>query len=265
MTFADRYGPWALVTGAANGLGAEFARQVAARGLNLVLVDVDAAGLQRSAQALAATGRDVRTVATDLCRADFLDTIRPVIEGLEIGLLINNAGITTIGPFLERSAQQHLQVVDLNVRVPLLLSHALAPAMVQRRRGGILFVGSMSGLQGTAYVASYAATKAHNQILAEGLWAELQGHGVDVTGCMLGTIRTPGFINSKPQLDRAGAVPIMEVGPAVTAALESLGRGPRAVAGRLNRFLNLILQHGLPHARLIRLVSNSTAALYGPR
>lgn len=265
MTFAERYGPWALVTGAAQGLGAEFGRQLVARGLKVVLVDVDAKALERGVTEIQMSGGEAIGITVDLSQPDFLRIINSAIAGLDIGLLVNNAGITAIGPFLECSAEQHLKVVDLNVRVPLLLSHALAPAMLARGRGGILFVCSMSGLQGTAYVASYAATKAHNQILAEGLWQELRSGGVDVTGCMLGTIRTPGFINSQPQLERAGAIPIMEVGPTVTASLDALGRGPRAVAGRLNRIIHFVLQHFVPHARLVGLVSHSTAALYGPR
>lgn len=265
MTFAERYGPWALVTGAGNGLGAEFGRQLAARGLDVVLVDIDGAGLARVAAEISAAGRKVRTVAADLAQADFMEAVAAATAGLDIGLLVNNAGITTIGLFLERSIEQHLKVADLNVRAPLMLTHAYAPALAARGRGGILFVCSMSGLQGTAYVASYAATKAQNLILAEGLWQELRAQGVDVTGCLLGTTRTPGFVNSRPQLERAGAIPIMEMAPTVREALDALGRGPRQVVGRLNRLINFVLQHLLPQRRLIELVSRSTTALYGPR
>lgn len=265
MTFAERYGPWALVTGAGNGLGAEFGRELSRRGLKVVLVDIDGDGLRRTAGEITAAGGEARVIETDLSRADFMTAVDAGIRGLDIGLLVNNAGITTIGLFLDRPLEQHLKVVDLNVRAPLTLTHALAPGLRRRGRGGILFTCSMSGLQGTAYVASYAATKAHNQILAEGLWQELRADGIAVTGCMLGTVRTPGFVNSRPQRERAGAVPIMEIPEAVQEALASLGRGPRAVAGRLNRLIHFMLQHFVPHARLIGLVSRSTTALYGPR
>lgn len=265
MSFADRYGPWALITGAGNGLGAEFGRQLAARGLKVLLIDIDTAGLSRVSAEIQARGGEARTLTLDLCQPNFIGAVQAAIAHLDIGLLVNNAGITTIGLFVDRPIEQHLKVVDLNVRAPLLLSHALAPQLIKRGRGGILFTCSMSGMQGTAYVASYAATKAHNLILAEGLWQELQTHGVDVTGCMLGTTNTPGFVNSQPDLQRAGNVPVMEIGEAVTESLNALGRGPRAVAGRLNRVIHFFLQHFVPHARLVSLVSRSTTALYGPR
>lgn len=265
MDFVERYGPWALVTGAANGLGAEFARQIAQRGLNVVLVDVDATALQRTATEIAAaSGRQTRAIPFDLTRPDLLAVIENSTQDIEIGLLINNAAITVIGRFLDQPLPAHLRELDLNLRASVSLTHRYVPAMLRRKRGGVLFVNSLSGLQGTAYVAHYAATKAHLQIFAEGLWQEVQGQGVDVTGAMLGTTRTPGFLNSKPRLDRAKNVPIMEIPPTVTEALDSLGQGPRAVVGRFNRVITFILQRFLPRRSLIQLVSASTTALYGP-
>lgn len=266
MSFQTHYGPWVLVTGSGNGLGAEFACQLAARGLHVVLVDVDAAGLARTAAEIQQrTGQQTRTLTLDLTRAESVDAILAATQDVEIGLLVNNAGITTIGPFIEKPIQDHLRVVDLNIRTPLLLTHAFATRFAARQRGGVLFVSSLSGVQGTAYVANYAATKAWNLILAEGLWQELKDKGVDVMACMVGTTRTPAFALSKPRLDRAGPIPIMEMAPTVAGALEALGRGPSAVIGRLNRVIAFILQRLLPRRLVIQLVSKTMHDLYGPQ
>lgn len=265
MSFQTQYGPWALVTGSGNGLGAEFAQQIAVRGLHVVLVDVDTAGLARTANEIQqSTGQQTRTLTLDLTRAESVEAILSATQDLDIGLLINNAGITTIGHFIEKPVQDHLRVIDLNIRTPLLLTHAFASRFAARKRGGVLFVSSLSGVQGTAYVANYAATKAYNLILAEGLWQELRGQGVDVMACLVGTTRTPAFAISKPRLDRTGPIPIMEMTPTVTGALDALGRGPSAVIGRLNRFIAFILQRLLPRRWVIRLVSKTMHDMYGP-
>ncbi|MFN8625882.1 MAG: SDR family NAD(P)-dependent oxidoreductase [Candidatus Binatia bacterium] len=263
MSFQSKYGPWALITGAAGGLGAEFARQVAGRGLDLILVDIDAASLAQTASAIRReTGRRVRTKVVDLAEPRFLDSIRALTRQLEVGLLINNAAISGVGLFLERPIEDHLQAVAVNVRAPLALTHALGGAMVARKRGGIILVSSMSALQGTAYVANYAATKAYDLILGEGLWEELRTHGVDVLAFLPGSTRTGGFSRSKPRLDRATAMPIMEVGPTAASALDALGKSPQQVAGRFNQAVTALTQRVLPRAYAIQLISRSMAELY---
>lgn len=262
--FKQQYGPWALITGSGNGLGAEFARQLAAQGLHLLLVDRDADGLQRVAQELQQRfSVDVRTVAVDLAAPDFLTDIIAAADGIEIGLVVNNAGISQLGLFDSKPLADHLAVVDVNVRAPLMLTHHFLPAMKQRGRGGLLFVSSLSALQGTSYVANYAATKAWNLIFAEGLWDELRGSGVDVLGYLVGSTRTPGFEQSRPRLERAPLVQVMEMPDTVRGALAALGRGPSAVAGRNNTLASAILSRLLPRKWAVRLVSGSTRAMYG--
>lgn len=262
--FKHRYGPWALVTGAGNGLGAEFARQLAMAGLNLVIVDCDGEGMTQVANSLRDQfGIQVKTVQVDLAQPDFMDQIVAATTGLDIGLLINNAGISGLGLFQQKPLQDHLNVVDVNVRAPLQLTHHFIPHLVQRGRGGMLFVSSLSALQGTAYVANYAATKAWNLIFAEGLWNELRGTGVDVLGYLVGSTRTPGFISSNPKLAQARAVQVMEMSDTVKGALANLGKGPTAVAGVNNHLASAILSRLLPRKWAVKLVSGTTRALYG--
>src|SRR5262249_11331899 len=197
-----RYGPWGLVAGAAAGLGIEWSRQLAREGLDLVLVDRDPEALGAAAREIENAHRvAVRPAALDLGRPDLLDALRPHLDGREIGLLVYNAACSVVAPFLELEAAQVQTMLDVNCRAPLLLTHALAPAMVARGRGGVILLSSLSGSVGSAQLAVYAATKAFNLVAADALWAELRTHGVDVLAVQPGSTRTPGWLSSQPEHD----------------------------------------------------------------
>lgn len=265
QTFKSRYGPWALVTGAARGMGAEFARQIAQRGIDIVLVDMLEDELAQTAEKIQRdSGRETRTIALDLSRPESANTIREQTEEMEVGLLVNNAAFSPIGPFLDSSLEDKLRTVAVNVEIPLILVHDFAEKMAARKRGGIILLSSASAVQGTAYVANYAATKAYNLILAEGLWAELREHGVDVLGFMPGTTRTPGLDNSKPHLERARLVHVMEIKPTVAEALNALGKRPSHTAGAINRWTAFLTQRVLPRKWSIRIVAKTMNDMYGP-
>ena len=265
QTFQSKYGPWALVTGAARGLGAEFARQIAARGINLVLVDMLADELaQVGIEIQSLTGREIITVVTDLSQSRFIDTIRERTEGLEIGLLVSNAAFGPVGLFLDKSLDDKQKMVAVNVQAPLILVHEFASIMETRKRGGIILLSSAAALRGSAYVSNYAATKAYNLILAEGLWDELREHGIDVLGFMPGITSTPAFEQSKPNMERRmKVVPIMEAGPTVAEALEALGKRPSHVAGRMNRFNMFMSSKLIPRKTAVKLVGKQMRDLYG--
>ena len=119
-------------------------------------------------------------------------------------------------------------------------------------------MSSLAGLQGTPRVAAYAATKAFNAILAEGLWAELRSSGIDVVGCCAGAIRTPGYLRAVP-----GDLPGLLSSEAVARkTLNVLGKGPRAVPGRLNRFFAQVTMRMLTRRAAIRLITANTKDLY---
>src|SRR5262249_25289496 len=151
VLFREKYGPWAVIAGAAMGLGAEYARQVAAQGVDLVLID-------RDVDTLAATCNEVRSryavrvepASVDLGRADVVEALAPVFGEREIGLLVYNAAIGTVAPFLAHEPSHIDAMLDVNCRAPLLLARALVPAMVGRGRGGLVLMSSMSGSFGSA-------------------------------------------------------------------------------------------------------------------
>jgi short-subunit dehydrogenase len=257
---SERYGPWALVGGASAGLGEAFARLLAARGLHLVLLARRADALDRLAGELrAAHGVEVRTEAVDLARADLAEVVGRAAAGAEIGLLVYNAAASAIGPFLERPLDEHLRVVDVNVRAPLLLAHLLGAEMARRGRGGIVLMTSLAASQGNPLLASYAASKAFDLVLAEGLWAELRGRGVDVLACRAGATRTPGYAASRPRR----SVPLMEPEEVVRQALAALGRRPSVVTGALNRVAAFAFARLLPRRVSIGIMERATRRLYG--
>jgi short-subunit dehydrogenase len=261
-SFRERYGPWALVAGASAGLGEAFARRLAARGLHLLLLARRAEALERLAADLrAAHGVEVRTAACHLGRADLLEAVRRLAGDGEIGLLVYNAAASVIGPFVDRPLEAQLEVLEVNCRAPLLLAHALGGPMARRGRGGLLFMASLAGGQGNPWLASYAASKAFDIVLAEGLWGELRQRGVDVLAARAGATRTPGYAASGPR----GRVPLMEPGEVAEQALAALGRGPTVVTGSLNKLAAFLLTRILPRRAAIALMGRATRRLYeGP-
>jgi short-subunit dehydrogenase len=262
-SFADCYGPWALVAGASEGLGAEFAEQLAARGLNLVLVARRADLLKSLGQSLSEKyAIAVRDLALDLAEPDAADHLVQATQDIEIGLLVYNAAYSAIGSFFERPLDDHLLELATNCRTPLALVHTLGRRMLARGRGGILLMSSLSAQQGSPYIANYAATKAYNWILAEGLWDELRRQGVDVLVCCAGAISTPNYDASAPnQASRlsAGATTPQAV---VASALAGLGKGPEVVPGLGYRLSAFAMQHLLPRKLAVRIMGNVLRSMY---
>jgi hypothetical protein len=259
-TFRARYGPWAVVAGASEGLGAEFARQLAARGLDLVLLARRGEVLATLAAELRASARvEVLAASLDLGAPDLGERLAAIIAGREVGLAVYNAAASHIGPFLDHELAAALRIVDVNCRGPLVLAHQLGAAMASRGRGGLILMSSLAATQGSPLVATYAATKAFNLVLAEGLWYELGERGVDVVACRAGATRTPGFLASRP---RTGAAPVMDAAPVVTAALAALGRAPSMVPGWANRAAAFLMGRLLPRRTAIRIMGNATRRMY---
>lgn len=238
MTFVERYGPWALVTGASAGIGAEFARQLAEMGLNLVLVARRTERMEELARRLQSNNKiQVKTVSTDLSQPDFLSAILSSTASIDIGLLVNNAGFGIAGKFLEHELEKELALLDVNCRAVLILTHALGRQMARRKRGGIIFVSSISGYIATPYESSYAASKAYEIFLAESLGYELGKEGVDVLALCPGPTDTEFH-----QITGSRAVAAMAVEPVVTLALKKLGKKGVAIPGWHNRMLVYLLK-----------------------
>ena len=182
MEFNEQYGPWAVIAGASEGTGSAFARQVAARGVNCLLIARREGPLKALAEEIRANSAvECLTASIDLAAGDAADTIAAAIGYREVGLFISNAGADTINRrFLDHDIDGWIELVDRNVTTVVRCCHRFGRQMRERQRGGILLVGSGSCYGGASYMAVYAGTKAFDLCFGESLWAELHPHGVHV-------------------------------------------------------------------------------------
>jgi uncharacterized protein len=261
--FAARYGSWALVAGASEGIGAGYAEELASRGLNLILVARRAELLETLAARLS-TNYNVETkiIPLDLSSPDAAEQIAAQTKDLEIGLLVYNATFSAIGPFLERPVGDHIKEINTNAFTPLKLIYLFAENMLARGRGGILLMSSLSAFQGSAYISTYAATKAFNIILAEGLWEEWRERGVDVLVCVSGAVKTPNYVASEPE--QTGGLGDMTMTPdqVVHEALNALGKGPYVIPGRMNRISSFVMRHLLPRKTAVKFMGRILRRMY---
>lgn len=253
---AHQYGPWALVTGASSGIGLEFARQLAASGLNLILVARRLPLLLALGEELTARhGIETRSAQVDLSSPDFMDLLLPVTDGLEVGLLISNAGTGVPGRFLDVPERVHLDVLHLNAATYMRLAHYYGQAMAKRGRGGIILVGAMGATDGIPFMANAAATKAFVQSLGIGLHHELAEHGVRTTVVIPGPTETP--VIDHFGIDRA-SLPMqpMSVEQCVDEGLQALRAGRAThLTGWVNRALLRLLPTALTRRLSARMLS----------
>lgn len=234
--FTQRFGPWALVTGASSGIGEHFARQLAARGLHLVVTARRAELLERLADELRRQhGVQVAVVAADLAQPDFLDPLALACADKDIGLVVSNAGFGLKGALHEAEATQLRAMLLVNCLAPTLIARAFAPKLVARGRGGLLFTGSIEGFISFPWSTAYSATKAYVMFLGEGLWEELKARGVDVLVLAPGSTDTAA--PTLQGIDRSQLVGLMAPSEVVRQALDQLGKRPVFVTGMMNRVM----------------------------
>ncbi|MBX7057876.1 MAG: SDR family oxidoreductase [Leptospirales bacterium] len=239
QNWKERFGGAALITGASGGLGEEFARQLAARRMDLILVARREDRLSALAQQLQSeAGVDVRIIAADLSAPGAAEKVQSQVQsmGLKVGLLVNNAGYGTYGLFHEIEGSKEANMVALNCSLPVELTHLFVNDMVARKKGGIVFLSSNGAYQPCPFFATYGATKAFNLMLGEALWAELRPFGIDVIALSPGYTRTD-FQNVA---GNAGQKPMggwSEPRDVVAQCLNKLGKAPSTIPGLMNYFL----------------------------
>jgi hypothetical protein len=256
--FKRKYGPWALVAGASQGLGEAFAEALARRGMHLILVARRADKLNQVAQRLHDDyGILTKTVNIDLGDFQLLKKALTQIED-PIGLLLYNAAYSPIGAFEQISEKDLEQIVNVNIRTPLLLTKFLSDGMIERQKGGIVLMSSLAGLQGSPKIATYAASKAFNSILAEGLWKELMKNNIHVLTTCAGAISTPGYETAKGNKTAPGTLTASQI---AESTLKSLGRGPTVIPGLTNKLAVFVMRRLLPARWRIAIMNNNTKDL----
>jgi short-subunit dehydrogenase len=259
LSFLQKYGPWALVAGASEGLGAAFAENLAAQGIKLVLVARREDKLREVAQNITnAYGVATKTVVADLSDAGQLQKIVDAVAAVELGLVVYNAAYAPIGKVLDQELSTLENAVSVNVLGPVRIVHALAPRLVAQGRGGIVLMSSLAGLQGTPRLATYAGSKAFNIVFGESLWGELREAGVDVVVSCAGAIRTPGYASASQAKDAPGTLDAEVVAQQTLAAL---GKCPRVVPGWINTLAQWLVGRLLPRKTAIKIMDNNTKDL----
>jgi uncharacterized protein len=249
------FGPWAIVTGASSGIGKEFARQLAASGLHVVLVARRLSTLEELGSRLAAEfGVQYRAVGVDLAEEHFLGKIEEATHDLDIGLAVSNAGTWLIGDFVTMDSRVLQRSLHLNVRAHMDVAHHFGQRLARRRRGGLLMTASTAGLQGIPFNAEYAAAKAYVLTLGEGLHGELQKAGVHVTVLLPGATDTPMLAASG--FDLPAIFKPMSPEQCVAEGLAALSANRAThIAGRMNRILATVI----PHRLAIRMYGSMSA------
>ena len=237
-----RFGPWALVTGASSGIGKEFARKIAASGINVMLVARRDALLAELGRALSQEfDVQYRALAMDLSQEGFIAGLADATRDIDIGLVVSNAGTGNSGEFLKLDRQLLQKTLRLNTMAHLDIAHHFGAKLAERRRGGIILVGAMGAENGVPCMANDGAAKAYVHSLGEALQYEFKALGVYVT------VLAAGFTNTAV-LEKFGLDPKtmpmkpMSVEQCVSEGLSGLRKNrSRIVPGRLNRIMNALV------------------------
>jgi short-subunit dehydrogenase len=249
----------ALVTGASSGIGEQFARQLAARGRELVLVARRTDRLEALAEELPTMAR---AIPCDLATEAGSLPGKVAELGVDVGLLVNNAGFGTSGPFLEHDPARDAEQVRLNCEAIVTLTHAFLPAMVERGQGGIINVASTAGMQPLPYESVYAATKAFAISFTDALHTELRGSGIRVLAVNPGPVPTEWQQVAGYPTERVAVVPgQIPAEQVVSEALDAYDRGRRSVIP--GRTIRWFIRATRPSPRAIQL--RVAERLYRPR
>jgi uncharacterized protein len=249
-----RYGQYAVVTGASSGIGEEFARQLAAAGVNVVLVARRRDRLEALAAELSrAHGTANEVLALDLLAEGAVDELWRRVGDLDVGIVVANAGIYGAGRLVDRSLAEELDVFTLDGAVPLQLAHRFGRDFAQRRRGAIVLVSSVIAASPVPYQANYAAVKAYVLSLGQALNHELKKDGVDVLVVSPGMTQTEGTDKGDGiDFHKLGG-PMMDVSRVVRTALNNLGKRAHVIPGATNNSMDLIGKYLMPRWLSVRI------------
>jgi short-subunit dehydrogenase len=259
-----KYGSWALVAGAAEGLGEAYARALAKRGFGVILVDRQRELLEKLAGQLGeASGIPARKIHLDLASDESVGIMMEAIAETSCRLLIYNAAFSRVKRFLENNPAEMEQYVKVNMQTPLCLIHAFCQHHTGQpdQRKGIVLMSSIAGSWGTQLLGPYGATKAFNHLLAEALYHELKQEGFDVLACIAGATSTPGYLASNPRGGKT-LLAVLPPEPVVEECLDALGRRPFVVPGSRNKLNYFFLSRVLPRKASLRIMNRTVGRIY---
>lgn len=261
MHLADRFGPWALITGASSGIGREFAIQLAREGLNLVLVARRQAKLQEVANECEKSGIETHVCVADLAKPAGVEYVAQAIGDRDVGLLVNNAGIIARGAFHEIDSTRQHDMMYLNAVAPMMLARLLLPPMIERKRGAIVMVSSTSAHYFHPWMATYATSKQVSSRLGEYLAWELKNTGVNCLVLTPGATATELFESGSMNITSDTLPPGYSLQPAdrvVQKAIKALGRKETLLVTSFAERVTMWLSSWMP-AKLMRFLISTAA------
>ena len=263
MKFSEKYGPWAIIVGAAEGLGEAFSEALAHRKENLVMVDNHLGAMQNLAKQLEKSYHiKTHQINIDLSKKDAYKIIEEKTTDLDTRLLVYNAAYSQIKPFINHSSVELDKFIEVNTRTQIQLVHTFSRRLIeQKKAGGILMMSSLAGLIGMQLVAPYAATKAFVWNLAEALHHELKPHNIDVMACIAGATATPAYLKTNPQYGLFKPS-VMKPKGVAEAALKNLGKNPLFIPGFSNRMNYFILTRLLPRKMAAAIANKTMGKMY---
>ena len=263
MSLKQKYGTTALVAGASEGIGAAFATYLAKEGMDLILIARRLQPLQQLARSLQDRYKiNVMSIQCDLSDPNATQQIEKALNGREISLIVYNAALSYIGPFIENSQENISLAAQVNMITPLNMVRFFGEKMVAKGKGAIVLMSSLAGFQGSGYLSLYAATKAFSRIFGESLWYEWKGRGVDVIACCAGAISTPGYINSRPEKTGFFTPRALNPEEVPRECFKKLGNQPSFITGRGNRWASFIMQKILPRKMAVNIMGDTTKKMY---
>ena len=263
MDLKQKYGHTAMIAGASEGIGAAFAEYLAREGMDLVLIARRLQPLQQLADSLENKYKvQVICISCDLSGADAGQQIEEKMQGHEINILVYNAALSVIGPFVENSEDYLSQATRVNMITPMEMVHSFGKEMVAKGKGAIILVASLAGLQGSGYLALYAATKAFSRVLAESLWYESKESGVDIIACIAGATSTPGYKSTNPEKTSFFAPRVLEPKEVPEECFRKLGQQPSFITGKGNRIASFFMHRILSVKRAVSIMGDTTRKMY---
>jgi short-subunit dehydrogenase len=257
-----RYGDWAFIAGAAEGIGAAFSTAIAERGMNLILVDNNFPALNLLADELEKNFRiSTLRIFQDLAEPDAVSACLEKSKSIDFRLVVYVPAYSPVGKFSGYSDKDLDKFLALNNRTPIHLIHSLLKIRQKDKHYGIILMSSLAGILGPPLSAPYAGTKAFTIILAESLFYELKDAKVDIMACCAGPTSTPTYWSSNPEKQNK-MIEVMNPSKVASYSLKMLGKRSYCIPGWKNRLFFYILTRILPRKIAGNIVSHSIKKIY---
>jgi len=263
MSLKSKYGDLALIAGGSEGIGAAYSNYLASEGLDLILVARNLKKLETLSKEIKAQYQvNISCISYDLAKPDATKQLQKSLGDRHIAIMVYNAALSYIGPFEENSIEHHQQIAQTNMLTPMEMLQAFGSPMLKKGKGACIIMASLAGFQGSGLLSVYAATKAFDMVLAESLWYEWKGRGVDVIACCAGATSSPNFIQSNPEKSSVLAPRIQTPDEVVVECFQKLGSTPSFICGRGNKWASFIMQRLMPRKMAIKIMGDTTRKLY---